>query len=279
MADKRVELIVIGAMKCGTTTLADLLARHPEVCFCSNKEPDFFSKDPDWRDHLAEYHAQFSDPTKKWAEASTSYTFYPHFTRRVWKDLYEYNPDLKLIYLYRDPVARCISHYMHVYERGYIDHTLEGAIKGVPLIVNNSRYAMQVKPYIEQFGRQNVLLMDLDELAGARSQALSRIADFTGLAINGFPAEEESHKNSSLTQDKHHHKFDEPGKLLKSVLSVTPKPLKKKLWNSVTGTGKRGFDAKPELSAEWKEATLHLLESDIREFEKITGKNLGHWLG
>jgi len=275
--DKRVEIMVIGAMKCGTTTLADLLARHPAVSFCSNKEPDFFSKDSDWRKNLDQYHGLFTDPNKRWAEASTSYTFYPHFAKQIWKDLYEYNPALKLIYLYRDPIARCISHYMHVYERGYIDQSLDDAVKGVPLIVNNSRYAMQVKPFIEQFGREQVLMMDLSELAGNRAMALSRIAEFTKLSLAGFPKEDQSHKNSSLTQDKHHYKYDEPSPLLKGAMAVTPRPLKKKLWNSVTGTGKRGFDSKPELSAEWKEAILRLLESDIREFEQIIGKDLSIW--
>ena len=270
--------MIIGAMKCGTTTLADLLTRHPSVCFCSNKEPDFFSKDSDWRNNLAQYHSLYKDSSKCWIEASTSYTFYPHFSKNIWEDLYEYNPALKLIYLYREPVARCISHYMHVFERGYIDHTLEEAIKGVPLIVNNSRYAMQITPFIQKFGRENVLLMDLKELAEDRKSALSRIAAFTGLSLADFPAEEHSHKNSSLTQDKHHYKYDKLSPILKGIMGVTPKPFKKKLWNMFTGTGKRGFDAKPELSSKWKEAVVRLLESDILAFEKITGKDLGHWL-
>lgn len=275
--DKRVELMVIGAMKCGTTTLSDLLTRHPDVCFCSNKEPDIFSKDNNWRENLANYHSLFSEQNKRWVEASTSYTFYPHFNKRIWKDLYEYNPDLKLIYLYRDPIQRCISHYMHVYERAYIDHTLEDAIKKVPLIVNNSRYAMQVKPFIQQFGAKQVLLMDLSELAGERTSAIARIADFTGLSLEHFPAEEKSHKNSSLSQDKHDHKYDDPSIAVKGILSITPQPLKKKVWNTITGTGRRGFDSKPELSAEWREAIVRLLESDILEFEKLTGRDLGHW--
>ena len=265
-------------MKCGTTTLAELLAAHPDVCFCANKEPDFFSKNEDWRGSLSEYHAMFHDRSKLMAEASTTYTFYPHFNRGIWNDIHEYNPNAKLIYLYRDPLERCISQYMHIYERGYVDHSLEDTLRFVPLVVNNSRYAMQVKPYIERFGRDNVLLMDLMELSTQRDRALERISTFTGLSISDFPKEKGSHKNSSLAESKHHFKYDNPGIGIKITMALTPKRYKGLVWKKLTGTGNRGFVKKPELSANWQEAVHRLLESDIREFEKIVGRDLSHWL-
>lgn len=277
MTEKRVDIIVIGAMKCGTTTLSDLLAKHPGVSFSSNKEPHFFSKEEHWREKLNDYHALFSDESKLWAEASTSYTFYPHFSKRVWKDLYEYNPKLKLIYMYRDPIQRCISHYMHAYERGYIDLDLERALKSIPILVNNSRYAMQVKPFIETFGTGQVLLMDLKELSTDRENALNRLATFTGLDKTLFPKESGGHKNSSLTNDKHHYKFDEPGKLLQGLIKLTPQRYKKQVWNRLTGTGTRGFESKPQLSQDWREAIIRLLETDIKAFEKMVDKDLSHW--
>ncbi len=44
-----VDFMIIGAMKSGTSTLAEILSMHPEVCFCREKEPHFFSKTPDWK--------------------------------------------------------------------------------------------------------------------------------------------------------------------------------------------------------------------------------------
>jgi hypothetical protein len=277
MEKNTVGLTIIGAMKCGTTTLADLLARHPDVCFCSNKEPDFFSKSPDWRNSLDEYHALFNDRTKLMAEASTSYTFYPHFNLRIWADMYSYNPGMKLIYLYREPVSRCVSHYMHVYERGYLDMSLTEAIRRVPIIVNNSRFAAQVKPFIEQFSKEQVLLMDLDLLAKNRSAAIQQVARFTGLDPAGFPEESESHKNSSVGESKHHHKYDDPGLFLRTAMKITPRGLRPKLWRAATGTGKRGFNSKPVLTGEWKEAIIRLLESDILDLERLTNRSLDHW--
>lgn len=277
MSDKRVELMIIGAMKCGTTTLASALAAHPDVAFCKNKEPDFFSKEPDLEANIVEYHSLFGDPSKLWVEASTSYTMYPNFRKGLWRELHRYNPSMKLIYLYRDPVARCISHYMHVYERGYLDMSLEEAVRRVPLIVNTSRYAAQVQPFIDQFGKDQVLLMDLEELSKERENALKRVSAFTGLEPSGFPSADSSHKNRSVGESKHHHKYDDPSFVLKALIQLTPRKYRGVVWKKLTGTGKRGFSDKPQLSPEWKEAIIRLLHADIKKFEKMTGRSLEHW--
>ena len=77
----RVDFLIVGAQKCGTTALADQLARHDGVCFASRKEPHFFSRAGDaWRERLPEYHALFDPrPGQICGEASTTYTFLPRF--------------------------------------------------------------------------------------------------------------------------------------------------------------------------------------------------------
>ena len=81
----KVDFMVIGAQKSGTTSMARQLATHPAVCFCSDKEPAFFNTCADWRERLAEYHALYSpQPGQLLAEASTMYTF--SCTEAPWKD-------------------------------------------------------------------------------------------------------------------------------------------------------------------------------------------------
>jgi len=105
--------IIIGAMKSGTTTLYAHLARHPRICPCSVKEPEFFSRH---QDHAAErterYEALWDfDPSRhRWAlEASTGYTKYP-MEPGVPERMDSYGIRPRLVYIMRDPFERIESH-------------------------------------------------------------------------------------------------------------------------------------------------------------------------
>jgi hypothetical protein len=75
-------LIVIGAQKCGTTSLHYYLSLHPEIAMSRTKELHFFSRR--WRRGLRWYERQFRDPAPIRGESSPSYAFYP-----VWRDVPE----------------------------------------------------------------------------------------------------------------------------------------------------------------------------------------------
>jgi hypothetical protein len=277
-AAMKVDVMIIGAMKCGTTTLADLLKAHPEVDLCKQKEPEFFSKHPDPLAALPDYHALF-DPTAKrlHAEASTGYTFLPHFRLDVPDLVHDYNPEVKLIYLVRDPIQRTVSHYMHVYERGYIDLSITEAVRTLPLMVNVSRYATQVKPWIERFGRGSVLILDFADLIKDRAAVLKRVADHLGIDSSGFPPESSVHSNRSIGGNKTHHSFDKPPRWARIGWQLTPRPFRSRLWSNIARSKARPFDVKPELPVEWKRAVMRLVELEVIELEKLMGKDLTAW--
>ena len=102
--------LIIGAQKCGTTSLYNYLIQHPQVCAASQKNFIFdiyFQKGLNW------YYNQF--PLIKLnkliitGEASPYYLFHPHAPKRIAKTL----PNVKLIVLLRNPVDRAYSHYYH----------------------------------------------------------------------------------------------------------------------------------------------------------------------
>ena len=79
METRIVNFVLAGAQKCGTTSLSEQLSAHPDVGFCVEKEPHFFSKHPAPLDSaaLAEYHGRFEPQNAVlWGEASTSYMFF-----------------------------------------------------------------------------------------------------------------------------------------------------------------------------------------------------------
>src|SRR3954452_21113023 len=113
-------LLIIGAHKAGTTSLHRYLDIHPEVRMSEHKELAYFcgpTNDPLLvsRRHLGEawYRANFVGSVAVHGESSTPYTFYS-VVRGVPQRIHGAIPDVKLIYIVRDPVDRLISHYTFV---------------------------------------------------------------------------------------------------------------------------------------------------------------------
>ena len=176
------DFIIIGAMKCGTTTLAAQLDAQPGLFVTSPKEPNFFSDDavfsrgPDW------YRALFEParPGDLCGEASTHYTKRPDYPEALPR-MRQALPEVRLVYMIRNPVERLISHYIHAWSEGDMSGPLTNdLIERHPALVDYGRYGWQIEPYIEAYGREAVLLTSLERLNANPDEELTRIVRHIG---------------------------------------------------------------------------------------------------
>ena len=112
------DIFIIGAQKCGTTSLNELLDRHPQICKYGVKEKHFFSethafkREADFKHHLKDYLAEFMDCTnssQKTIDATPSYVWIEQ-APQILKSMY-HAKDLakkKFILLLRDPGRRYV---------------------------------------------------------------------------------------------------------------------------------------------------------------------------
>ncbi|GAA3784194.1 hypothetical protein GCM10022271_15680 [Corallibacter vietnamensis] len=106
----KVELFILGAQKCGTTSLHYYLDQHPSFQGSIPKETDFFSFDGLYEMGLNKYHTFFRNNNKNKVirfDSSTEYLYIPYCAERI----KQYNPKSKFIIIKRDPVKRAISAY------------------------------------------------------------------------------------------------------------------------------------------------------------------------
>jgi hypothetical protein len=183
MVIHRPDFIVIGAMKSATTTLHEQLARQPGFCMSIPKEPNFFSDDRifarGWGWYASLFHA--AKATDLCGESSTHYSklpTYPRTVERMRRDL----PHLKLIYLMRHPVDRLKSQFVHEITTGRINEDLPEAVARFPELIDYSRYAMQLEPFLDAYGFGNVLPVFFARLVNHSQRELERIGSFLGLA-------------------------------------------------------------------------------------------------
>src|SRR5690606_23224629 len=118
------DALVIGAQRCGTTSLYHGLAQHPGVARAKKKEVHYF--DLNYHRGLTWYQKQFERRRAKLNfEASPYYIFHPKAPERVAAAL----PDAKIIVILRDPVARAYSHYWHERRLGHETLSFADAIE------------------------------------------------------------------------------------------------------------------------------------------------------
>jgi hypothetical protein len=173
-------LIVIGAGKCGTSSLHHYLDAHPSVAMSKPKELDFFQAE-DCLDRVTDYERHFRDPAPVRGESSPGYSGYPR-VRGVPERMHALVPHARLIYVVRDPVERAVSHYVQAYRvhadaRGFAE-----AFRDLDPVGNKyvcySRYATQVEQYLRCFAPEQLLVVDGDALLADRERTLRRIFAF-----------------------------------------------------------------------------------------------------
>lgn len=176
------DFFIIGAMKCGTSSLHDQLASQPGVFMSTPKEPNFFSDDDVYAKGLDWYRGLFADAPASAlkGESSTHYTKLPTHPATIGR-LASAVPRAQFIYVMRHPIDRLVSHYMHEWSQNVLTDPIDDAVASHPPLVDYGRYAYQLRPWIERFGRAAIMPIFFERMTAAPQETLSQIGAFLGL--------------------------------------------------------------------------------------------------
>lgn len=176
-------LIVIGAQKCGTTSLHYYLGLHPQISMAGSKELNFFLADRNWPRGVEWYKSHFTRPTPVRGESSPAYTNHPWFPgvpQRMAATL----PGARLIYIVRDPIQRMVSHYVHRLAMGLEERPLSQALTDVSRqnpYVTRSLYQWQLQQYLPYYPLERILIITSEDLRDSRHATLQQIFTFLGV--------------------------------------------------------------------------------------------------
>ncbi|MDF1563929.1 MAG: sulfotransferase [Deltaproteobacteria bacterium] len=176
--------LIIGAMKSATTSLFRDLGYSPAVFLPEDKEPNSLTSEAVLSgEGRRAYEALFSGATagQLCGEASTAYTKRPEIDGVAGRAHALLGPELKLIYLVRDPVERIISHHHHDVARGVASPDIDAEVRRQPRYLDISRYAYQLEPWIETFGRDHLLILRFEDFTARRREVVDEVCRFLGL--------------------------------------------------------------------------------------------------
>jgi len=210
MSDARPNLFIVGAPKCGTTSLYEYLRVHPDVffphddsAFSRTKEPNHFCPELEIRPKHAitdrdEYFALYADAGRqRWrGDASTSHL---HSTQAA-ANIRAACPDARILIMLRPPLDFMRSYHSELLRHDHEDiadfHTAVDASadraagrripprSGVPRNLDYhamARFAPQVARYFEVFGRDRVRVILLEDLVADTADTYAGVLDFLGI--------------------------------------------------------------------------------------------------
>jgi hypothetical protein len=194
--EDRIDFLVGGVQKGGTTALHAHLADLPSVRLASVKEAHFFDDESvDWSGpDYAPYHALFPPKDARPAgEVTPIYLYWPQSLERIAR----YRPDIRLVFLFRDPVERAWSQWKMEYARGWETEPFAWAIRQgrarvdsaeapghhrVYSYVERGFYGAQLERLLGLFPREQLLFLKSDDLKHAADTTVRRVCRFIGAA-------------------------------------------------------------------------------------------------
>jgi len=143
-------LLIIGAMKGGTSSLHDYLSLHPEIFMSDPKEIHYYADGDYNKQSIDWYKSLFKTDKKIVGTTPQSYTkchnkYYKNIPERIKR----HNPDVKMIYIVRDPIERYTSHILESYHCDPA-HDIQYSIESKNYL-KTSMYYMQMEAFLKYF--------------------------------------------------------------------------------------------------------------------------------
>lgn len=290
-------LFIPGAAKSGTSTLHELLDKHPDICMSSIKEAVYWDKDclnqlnfkkKEWYSNLF-----YDKKAHVFGESTTSYMYYPEFIVNI-KMNYKISP--KFIFILRNPIDRCYSHYWWMHGLGLekrpfvqaVEFDINRDLKPYNYFPNYyfnfGLYGKWLTPFYENFTKENIKIITLENLKDNCLETMNQCYSFLGLKELEEIPEVILNKTQKLKYPKLYHfnlKYLQNKFYLNKILKqIVPEyfiiNIKEQLKN-ITFLKNRQPLEYPKITNDQRKWLNSIYYEDIRILKKLTNQNFNEW--
>lgn len=199
----KIDFFLVGAAKCGTTSVYRTFSRHPDIYVPPIKEPRFMSGETlakGWKWYAANWKKQ--PPGTITGDFSPSYSVNLRDNARAPKMIAKYYPRAKIIYIVRDPVAAAISNWrMATQTTAVTDHSFVEAFRTLPAVGDRMRYWSQISLYRKHFPDEQIRVVVAEDLT-RNKKTLTNLFQWLGVRHEGPDIPKFAKANRTVTRTK-----------------------------------------------------------------------------
>jgi hypothetical protein len=289
---------IVGAPKCGTTSLNDYLRQHPGLFIPERKELHYFGSDLQFtktvRPTQEEYLAHFSlaQPGQIAGEASVWYLF----SQSAAKEIQDFSPVAKIIIMLRSPADMLYSlHSQYLFESNEDLADFAAALaaeedrsqgRRLPpgsnyreglLYRRVARFAEQVSRYLDVFPREQVHIIDFDDFTRDTPRVFVEVLDFLGVDSTFRCEFEVSNPNKQIKIPSLHNFLNNPGPIAILLGRLVPKSLRRSLISRLKKANSPAAP-RPPLSPELRAQLNREFAPEVEQLGKLMGKDFSNWM-
>jgi len=289
---KKIDFMIIGIQKAATSSLANYLAQHPDICkHKSNEMPYFTLNEEYYKGYKFNYEKYFYHCSAKKKILAKSVTVIQSLESI--KRLYEHNKDMKLVLVLRNPVDRAHSAFWYAKRMGWENlDSFEEALeqesirrekdmikKRITRYKENGKYAIQIKQLFNIFPKEQVFILLQEDIIKDANSVCQNIFSFFNLkTIHELNI---TRSNESAV----------PRILFINKLFYSNNPIKKKIKQNLPILIQRIIDRSKEKIISFNEKKVKNKKMDLEtrkqlisyykdmniELEKLINRDLSHW--
>ena len=287
--NKLPNMLVVGAAKCGTTSLAAFLRTHPDIYMSGTKELSFFlPSEGQMVKSLDSYKACFASAEDQLVrgEASVNYLYYEESPRLIREAL---GSDVKLIVMLRNPVDMAYSLWGHNRRlereprsfQSALDHEME-RMAGEDELVGwrpnyfyraRATYSPQIRRYLNEFGSEHIRIMLFEDVLRDEASELQALCEWLGVSTNvplEFPRLNPAGSNRIRSLRRWMDGGSSSKKLLKRLIPNSVRlPVRR-----VAERFNRTERAPDRLDANTREQLMSLFIKDVDQLSELIGRDL-----
>lgn len=284
--------ICVGAQKSGTTTLHDILKKHPDIFLPKLKEAHFFDQEKRYKKGLEWWMDTFFgdyENEKIMGVITPDYLYYEEVPERIFNDL---GSGVKIIIILRNPVDRAYSHYLMSVRRGFeglgFNEAIELESERIPMgefernnfsYIDRGRYYKQIERYVDLFSKENILFLIFEkDIINDIGPTLFKIQHF--LEIDKLILDENTKSNpASEPRFKFINKLLRGNNGLKRIIKplIKSKLLRMKILKFIDNTNQKLIVNKNLSFNNKKDIMNKFFKKDIIKLEEIINSNIDEW--
>lgn len=282
--------LIVGVPKAGTSSLHHYLSEHPEIFMSKIKEPRFFDTAAEFRKGAAYYARTYFSSARKFSlrgEATPSYFFHSDVVIPRLKEVL--GSSLRIIVIFRDPVARAWSHYLHARALCIEDLDFETALlrEQERICANPNQwvsyfseglFAERLKRWFAEFGRESVLPLLSEDLRDNRAETLRAVFAFLGVdRSETIDLRAEQNVSPAVRSASLMKWINRPSLLKAPVKAILPPALRRQFVDRLVELNLSRSSAKPVIPNGAERDLRVRYRKDICDLEQLIGRDLSHW--